>query len=229
MTLPDENVSPQRSRSRRLIIVIGVVIPLVITLAGAFVMALWIPELPNPVATHWGAAGPDGYSTVGGVIALPLLITLAFAAFAAFATWRGGPNGGMLWAHKILVATSVLLSVLITVIAAGSLAVQRGLDNAESAPGIGSILLAAIPVAALMGVLAWLMLPAAETIESTSEAAQQLTVCASRRLHGLVLASSSSRLPLWSPSDLLSLSKQSATLPSFCCRQLLGSWLSRLQ
>lgn len=174
MTLPDENVSPQRSRSRRLIIVIGVVIPLVITLAGAFVMALWIPELPNPVATHWGAAGPDGYSTVGGVIALPLLITLAFAAFAAFATWRGGPNGGMLWAHKILVATSVLLSVLITVIAAGSLAVQRGLDNAESAPGIGSILLAAIPVAALMGVLAWLMLPAAETIESTSEAAKAI-------------------------------------------------------
>ena len=42
MTLPDENVAPQRSRNRRLIIVIGVVIPLVITLAGAFVMALWL-------------------------------------------------------------------------------------------------------------------------------------------------------------------------------------------
>lgn len=74
MTLPAENVAPQRARNRRLIIVIGVVIP--------------------------------------------LLITLVFAVISAFVSWRGGPNGGMLWAHKVLVPTSVFLSVTITVLAA---------------------------------------------------------------------------------------------------------------
>jgi hypothetical protein len=163
--------------------VIGVVVPLLITMVGAFVIALWIPELPNPVATHWGILGPDGYSTVGSVIALPLLITLVFAALAAFASWRGGPEGGMLWAHKVLVSTSVFLSVSITVIAAGSLAVQRGLDNAESAPGIGGIVLATLPIALLMGFFAWLMLPAAESIRSTAVAAKPIEGAATQRVH----------------------------------------------
>jgi hypothetical protein len=183
MTLAAENVPLQTSRNRQLIIVIGVVVPLLITLAGAFVMALWIPELPDPVASHWGTSGPDGYSTVGSVVALPLLITLVFAALATFACWRGGPNGGMLWAHKILVSTSVFLSISLTVIAAGSLAVQRGLENAENAPGIGSIALAAFPVALIMGIFAWLILPAAERVQSVSVAAVARQGSATERVY----------------------------------------------
>ncbi|TQO21031.1 uncharacterized protein DUF1648 [Rhodoglobus vestalii] len=183
MTLPADNTAPPVTRTRRLIIVIGVVVPLLITMVGAFVMALWIPELPNPVATHWGLSGPDGYSTAGSVIALPLLVTLAFASFAAFASWRGGPHGGMLGAHKILVSTSVFLSVSITVIAAGSLAVQRGLNNAENAPGIGGIVLAALPIALLMGFFAWLMLPTAESIRSIAVPAKPVEGAATERVH----------------------------------------------
>ncbi|EAR25491.1 hypothetical protein A20C1_04471 [marine actinobacterium PHSC20C1] len=140
MTLPAENAVSKRTRARRLIIVIGVVIPLLITLSAAFVMALWIPELPRPVASHWGTNGPDGYSTVGGIIALPLLITLAFAAFTAVVSWKGAPHGGLLWAHKILIA-------------------------------------------AVLGVFAWLMLPAAETITSTAVAAKPITGSDTQRVH----------------------------------------------
>ncbi|MBH0023876.1 DUF1648 domain-containing protein [Salinibacterium sp. SWN248] len=183
MTLPAENVSPQLTRNRRLIIVIGVVIPLLITMAAAFVMALWVPELPNPVASHWGTSGPDGYSTVGSVIALPLLMTLVFAGLAAFASWKGAPNGGMLWAHKIMVAASVFLSISLSVTAAGSLAVQRGLENAENAPAIAGIALVAFPIAFVMAVFAWLMLPPAEYIKSTSVAAQPIKGSVTQRVH----------------------------------------------
>ncbi|WP_010203016.1 DUF1648 domain-containing protein [Salinibacterium sp. PAMC 21357] len=183
MTLPAENVAPQLTRNRRLIIVIGVVIPLLITVVGAFVMALWIPELPNPVASHWGPSGVNGYSTVGGMIALPLMITLAFVAFSAIASWRGGPNGGMLWAHKVMVATSVFLAVSITVLAAGSLAIQRGLESAENAPDPIGVLLAALPIAALMGFLAWLMLPAAERIQPTAVQARPVAGSPTERVY----------------------------------------------
>ncbi|MBH0083207.1 DUF1648 domain-containing protein [Salinibacterium sp. SWN167] len=183
MTLPAENVSPQLTRNRRLIIVIGVVIPLVIALAAAFIMALWIPELPSPVASHWGTTGPDGYSTVGSVIVLPLLMTLVFAALAAFASWKGGPNGGMLWGHKIMVAASMFLSITLSVTAAGSLAVQRGLENAENAPAIGGIAIAAFPIALVMALFAWLMLPAAEYITSTPVTAKPIAGAATQRVH----------------------------------------------
>jgi len=183
MTLPADNGASTRTRNRRLIIVIGVVIPLLITLVGAFVMALWIPELPNPVASHWGTSGPNGYSTVGSVIVLPLLITLVFAAISAFVSWRGGPEGGMLWAHKVLVSASVFLAVSITALAAGSLAIQRGLENAESAGDPAGIMLAAFPVALLMGFFAWLMLPAAEHIQPTSVAAKPIEGSSTERVH----------------------------------------------
>jgi hypothetical protein len=89
----------------------------------------------------------------------------------------------MLWVHKFLVSTSVFLSVSITVIAAGSLAVQRGLDNAESAPSIGSILLAAFPVALVMGLFAWLMLPAVEHIQPTGVAAKPIEGTGTERVY----------------------------------------------
>jgi len=183
MTLPAENVSPRLTSNRRLIVVIGVVIPLLITLVGSFVMALWTPELPNPVASHWGVNGPDGFTTVGGVIALPLLITLAFAAFAAIVSWKGAPQGGLLWAHKILIATSVFLAVLLTVVSSGSLAIQRGLESAESAGDIGGIMVAAFVIAALLALFAWLMLPAAELITSSAVAAEPIEGSDAQRVH----------------------------------------------
>jgi hypothetical protein len=183
MTRPAEDVARQLKRNRRLIIVIGVVIPLLIAIVGALVMALWIPELPNPVASHWGTSGPNGYSAVGSVIAMPLLITLVFAALSAFVSWRGGPNGGMLWVQKVLVSASVFLAVSITALAAGSLAMQRGLDNAESAGDPAGIMLAAFPVALLMGLFAWLMLPAAEKVHSTPVVAEPLDASSTERVY----------------------------------------------
>jgi len=183
MNRPAEDVAPQLTRTRRLIIVIGLVIPLLITLVGAFVMVLWIPELPNPVASHWGTGGPDGYSTVGGVIALPLAITLVFAAAASFASWKGAPQGGLVWAHKILIATSVFLAALLTVIAAGSLAIQRGLESADATGDVGGVMLVAFVVATLLAVFGWLMLPAAEKVQSAPVVAEPIGASSTELVH----------------------------------------------
>ncbi|MGV8912853.1 MAG: DUF1648 domain-containing protein [Rhodoglobus sp.] len=183
MTHPAEDIAPHLTRTRRLIVVIGVVIPLLVALVGAFVMALWIPNLPSPVASHWGTSGPDGYSTVGAIIALPLIITLVFAVVVAFASWKGAPQGGLVWAQKILIATSLFLAVLLTVISAGSLAIQRGLASAEEAGDIGGIMLVGFVIATLLAVFAWLMLPAAERIQSMSVAAEPIRGTATQRVH----------------------------------------------
>jgi len=183
MTDSLENPVPQRTRTRRLVIVIGVVVPVLITLIGAIIAALWIPELPDPVASHWGTSGPDGFTAVGGVIALPLIITLAFVVITTLVTWKGAPHGGMLWAHKLLVATAVFIAVLLTVISSGTLAIQRGLDSAENAGDIGGIMIAGFVIAAILAALAWLMLPAAEQIVSHPVAAEPIVGSTTQRVH----------------------------------------------
>ncbi|GAA1225810.1 hypothetical protein [Rhodoglobus aureus] len=69
--------------------------------------------------------------------------------------------------------------------AAGSLAVQRGLENAENAPAIGGIAIAAFPTAIVLGIFAWLMLPAAEQIRSTAVVAKPIKGSSPERVHFL--------------------------------------------
>ena len=42
---------------------LGLVLPLALMTAGALIALSWRDELPDPVATHWGADGPDGFSS----------------------------------------------------------------------------------------------------------------------------------------------------------------------
>ncbi|WP_341954431.1 hypothetical protein [Salinibacterium sp. TMP30] len=183
MTTPTDLHTETRSRSRRAIVVIGVVVPVTIAMAGAFVMALWIPELPNPVASHWTPSGPDGYTTVGAMIALPLVVTLLFSAFAAVVSWRGGPDGGLLRAQKVLVATSIFLATVLTLTSGGSLAIQRGLESAERAGNIGGVLAIAFIAASILALLSWFVLPPGEKVTSTRTVAEPIAASATERLY----------------------------------------------
>lgn len=68
----------------------GLIVPLAILIGAAVVIAAWLPELPAPVAVHWGTDGVDGYGPgwtylvitlgLGGGLVLFLALTAMYAA-----------------------------------------------------------------------------------------------------------------------------------------------------
>ena len=75
-------------RYHRNLVLVGVLVPLAITLVGFVLFFAWLPRLPGEIAMHWNAAGEvDGY---GAPIALPLVttaITLILVAISVGSSW----------------------------------------------------------------------------------------------------------------------------------------------
>lgn len=149
----------RRKGSRRLIVVVGGVIPVAIAVVASIVMLTWLPELPNPIAIHWGVAGPDGYGTVGSLVLLLVAIVTAFAALAVGSAWRQSLVGLLTRNQKIRLVSSVWLSVLSSVGMAGSVAGQRGLAHASQAPNVGPALLLGALSGVVLAAVAWMALP----------------------------------------------------------------------
>src|SRR5690606_29015010 len=89
--------------ARRRIVLIGGVAPVLIALTTTLSALTWMPELPDPVAVHWGTEGVDGYGSAWIAIILPLAITLAFAVFAVLSSWKVAPDGRLLSGQKLVV------------------------------------------------------------------------------------------------------------------------------
>ncbi len=134
---------------------LGLVLPLALMTAGALIALSWRDELPDPVATHWGADGPDGFSSFAGALA-PLLLGLVLCVGAwALGFWAGRDGG----ARRIAVGTSAGLGTLFAVLLVGTLAVQRGLTDAADAPGVGGTIVGALVGALLVGIGVALIVP----------------------------------------------------------------------
>jgi hypothetical protein len=112
--------------------------------AGTQLAYSWRDELPDPVASHWGADGAvNGVSSVDSVLRVMLggglVLVLGFAALTLLLgqsalTRRIGAAG---------VAWSALFMTILTV---GSLNIQRGLTDARAAGGLGGVLIVALVV-----------------------------------------------------------------------------------
>jgi hypothetical protein len=102
----------------------------------------WRPELPDPVASHWGVDGvPDGFSSLGGLLAailgLGAVIVLAFGSI----TWALGQAAAT---RRIGAAATVWVALFIAIVVVGTLSVQRGLDDARAAGDVSGVLLVAV-------------------------------------------------------------------------------------
>lgn len=166
--------SEQTRRTRRVAVIVGGIVPLVIAVVSTAIMVSWLSELPSPVATHWGATGgPDGYGSVWITLVLPLLFSLAFGAIAVGASWGTRPSGLLSGTQKILLATNLFLAGMISTLALWTLAVQRGLSDASQAPGITPGALAAAAVGLVLAAAGWFLLPRTDNsfvdIEDTEE------------------------------------------------------------
>lgn len=168
--------------ARRRILVIGGVIPVVMSVVAALITLTWLPELPDPVATHWGPGGVDGYGPAAIMIALPAAITIAFAAFAVFSSWKVSPRGLLLSGQKLMVVTSVWLSALLSVTMGGSLYIQRGLADASDSPDVLPWMLAGLVAGLVLATGAWFALPAMTRVPLSSAAAAPIDVTDTERV-----------------------------------------------
>jgi hypothetical protein len=159
---------PKGARSR--LIVIASVVPAAIAMVGALLMVLWAPELPDPIAVHWGASGaPDGYGAVGEMIALLLGCVLIFSAGVTVGLLRTKAAAHSSPPIRVMSATSVWLSAFLTIGIAGSVGVQRGLADASEAGSVLPVLLLGAVVGLLLAPAAWFLTPLPMTEEAMED------------------------------------------------------------
>ncbi|MDN3444627.1 DUF1648 domain-containing protein [Microbacterium sp. APC 3901] len=174
------------SRARTAFWWVGVIVPLaLIVLANAVVLA-WLPELPDPVATHWGGGGVDGYAPKwmppvmlaglgGGIVVL-------FASIALFS--HGSPQRGAdastpqpRWSTtaRLLGAVSLGTVGMMSALTVAIVGVQRGLSDAADAADIAPWSPLFLLVAVGLAVAGWFLQPAVERpAEASGTAAQPL-------------------------------------------------------
>lgn len=138
----------------------GIVVPTVISVVAFVLVQSWIPDLPNPVAIHWGGSGgPNGFGSPTTYLAmivlagwiLPLVMSVPAIPFAS--------RGRYSPVTRFMVATSVWLSLFMGILAVGSVSLQRGLTDAADAPGVGMVLLAGLGISTAAGVITYVILP----------------------------------------------------------------------
>ena len=164
--------------TRRRAVIIGGVIPVLIALVSAIAMVFWIPELPDPIAIHWSGDAADGFGPVWLMVLMPLAIVLVFSAFSVGGAWKTTANGLLSGSQKIVLATSVGLSAMLSGGVGWSVAIQRGLEDAAQAGALNPLVL----IGAVLAVPAWFLLPKTDATPHTVAEPQPLEVAASERV-----------------------------------------------
>jgi hypothetical protein len=163
---------------RTRILLVGAIVPALIALIGVVLIVIALPDLPDPVAIHWGASGAaDGFGpALANLIFLPLLV-LGYAAFSLLAL-RGV---GVTVSQRILLVTSPFLATLLTATLGGSLWIQRGLDDASAAPSVTPLILGGTIAGLALAVGAWFVLPPASPVDEDTVEPESLELGATER------------------------------------------------
>jgi len=168
-------------RQRFVIAVLGAVLPIAIAAVGIALVLSWVPELPGSVPVHWALDGtPDRYGTLTEsvlTVAIPVLaISLIFTAVAAFV--RAAPI--RTYIPRLLVATSVFVSTLVTATVTLSMSQLRTADAAASVSIVAPMLTGLIAGLAL-GALAWVLTPRPATAPADEREAEPLALAPDER------------------------------------------------
>ncbi|MFJ4224501.1 DUF1648 domain-containing protein [Microbacterium sp. NPDC089695] len=156
MTDTNRTTRPRLRRARLMFVVVALVVPLVVTGIAAIVLAGWLPSVPEPVITHWGIDGADGFGPASTYLWLLLGVGLGLPVLMAITTLVavGAHWGG---AARLMGALAAGMSLFAATTSLGSLAIQR--DPTAEAPGVGAVLAAAFAVLLGGGALAWFVQP----------------------------------------------------------------------
>ncbi|QAY60906.1 DUF1648 domain-containing protein [Microbacterium protaetiae] len=175
-------MNPDVRRARHAFLWVGVLAPTAVTLLSAIVIAVWLPQLPDPAATHWsGGGGPDGFGPAWTYllfgVGLPLVLIAGMSVMALYAH-RLPPRDpdGPQWSPtaRLLGAMNLAIAGMFAVMMLASVGVQRGLADAADAPDVMGWMFAGFGVAVVLGVAAWFLQPAVVPAELTRQDAVPL-------------------------------------------------------
>lgn len=151
------------TRSGRLsprVLVLALGVPLLAVAVGLVVISLWGSELPTVVAIHWGFDDrPDGFAPLWSIPVLLVGVGLGLPALMIGSLVATDSASRFTATHRLLAALAPAMSLLIAVLAVGSLASQRGLADVRDAEGILPVLGVGFAAALLVGIATWFLLP----------------------------------------------------------------------
>lgn len=133
MTTPTTNTAPAEAHSTlRAVrsVVAVVVLPLLVGVLGFLLVRSWLPELPDPIATHWGTKGVDGFSARSSAPWPPLAAGI-FGPLLAGIGWAVA--GRTAFVRRGVAALGLGMTAFMTTIFVGTAAIQRGLADAHAA------------------------------------------------------------------------------------------------
>ncbi|WP_091231423.1 DUF1648 domain-containing protein [Microbacterium sp. 3J1] len=158
---------PEVRRARLLFLLVAVLVPVMVTTIGIIVLIGWLPSFTDPVATHWGIGGADGFGPASTYLWLLVAVGLGIPLLLAITTLVsvGAQWGG---AARLLGALAAGMSAFALALSLGSLLIQRDADPGSGIPGIGGVM--GLSFAALLGVgvLAWAVQPRVRTAPGRS-------------------------------------------------------------
>ncbi|HEY9497536.1 MAG TPA: DUF1648 domain-containing protein [Terrimesophilobacter sp.] len=182
MTKSSDVGERQAKSTRAKVVVIGGLVPVAIGVIATVLMLTWLPDLPDPIAVHWGGAGADGFGPALPFALLPALTALIVGGGAVSMAWRPSASGRLGWNQKIVVVMSVWLSTLISGGFGAGVAMQRGLADARESPGVGTSLALAAAIGILLAAAAWFILPRGESVDEPGAAARPVDVRGEERV-----------------------------------------------
>lgn len=159
-------MSPERSeRPTAFLVGIALAVPLLATIVGLVLLGTWWHQLPDPLASHWGAGGAaDGFTSRTAVLAAIPLIGAVFALVAAVLIRVTDDPTTCAYVVSGTAGISTFLYVLIL----AAVGVQRGVTAADSRfPGWWAAIAAGIAV--VSAATAYLLTP---RWSATGEASQ---------------------------------------------------------
>lgn len=170
-------MTPNRAR----IVAVGIGMPVLIALAGGALVLSWAPDLPDAIAVHWSAAGPDRFGPLWEVVALIVGAPVLYSVFAAVASRRlqasRRPSGN----QKLLLATGSFLAGVFAIGIGGTVWAQRGLADAGQADDAGSWVLLGLAGGLVLAAIAWLLLPKADNTGEQGEEIEPIAIAPSER------------------------------------------------
>ncbi|GIG26208.1 DUF1648 domain-containing protein [Cellulomonas denverensis] len=138
-------------RHRRSTTLIGLLPSLVILGAAGLIAWSWRDQLPDPIATHFSADGPDRFGSLGGFIALMLGVFTAVAISAWLVALMLGLSSST---RRIGVGVAVGMSGFGAALLLGFLNAGRGLADAQEMGSVNSVVVIAGLIGLGLGALA---------------------------------------------------------------------------
>lgn len=141
----------------------GVIAPLALLMVTIVVVASWLPELPDPIASHWAPAGADAFAPKWTALLVPLLGIALVAGMAAsvVSTSRPGTGAGHRWSatSRFIGAMALGMSGMLALLTIGITGLQRGLSDASQAGEITAWVFVSLGAWIVLGLIGWFLQP----------------------------------------------------------------------